>query len=76
MNNSEEILNKLWYNWVYSTDLGTSVEAVYPYKYHNKNKNFEDWLLDNGVRVVQKNMIKYIEFNSDKQKTWFLMKYG
>lgn len=69
---ADELLEKVWRQW--ASDSG--MEKVYRYAHERRNKRFEDWLWDNGARVTQDNRTKYLRFNSEKQRTWFLMKYG
>lgn len=72
---NEKYLDQLWFNW--NRDRGTQ-RFTKRYVLVNRGydgRPFEDWLFSHGAIVKQYNKHRFIEFATDQQATWFILKY-
>lgn len=83
---SSEQLDSIYDRWIkdeegLKTDYG--LRRMFKMKYQQqgrhtlKNQRFEEWLWNQGFKVIQRDGSRYLKFIGDEKRlTWFLLKHG
>lgn len=83
---SSEQLDNIYDRWIkdeegLKTDYG--LRRMFKMKYQQqgrhtqKNQRFEEWLWNQGFKVIQRDGSRYLKFIGDEKRlTWFLLKHG